>query len=369
MNAGLDERKAARGAERKAVTNPWAIAGTLVIFSGFIFVVPVFAILLPIVVVGMVVLYLVSQSNTKKAQNLARRKLGSGNPGAEISVGAGNASSFVLNDWGLVYVTPGSSPTEISWSEVSFVEEPETAVLSIHSRDRRVFSVDLCAERFFLVTRAICARIPGATNLDIDPLTGRSRLLKKLSMSPRSRSGKWGEMAVSEEGIQYSNVSMRWDEVESVVEDIIPARHREDYDPVWRLTFSAPGQSFTVTTLDLSDGRIVGYGAYDWVRAVTLERLQDRMKPDWARMIPTPWWRARREFDFCKETIRAAFALAMKKGKLHMIESNFQHMLTLVDTFTLEDDQSIKDFFLDYAALLSRTGRAEEAAAMEARSV
>jgi hypothetical protein len=360
----LEQRKAARAAEWKAITSPGAIAGGLAFFALLLFSVPVFVFLLPLAVGIMVVLYLVSNRSSRKAETLAKKRLGSAPPGEiHVSLSPGTADALVLNDWGVVYVKAGSRAIEVPWDEVSGVEEPEPAVLSFRRREGSPFCVDLSTERYFRATRAIHARIPDRTSLDVDPATGESNLLRKLRHAPREWKGRWGSFAVTTEGVEHTGRRMKWDEIRSVEESSTPG---DECEGVWTLTFRSHGQTLHIASSDLSDGRIPGYSAYDVVRAIALERLPGRVHLDGARMVPTPRGRAIREFEFCAETTKA-FALALKSGKYHVIEPEFRHMLALADTFSLDDSSMAQDLFLDYAELLRRTDRADEATRLEAR--
>src|SRR5881397_2244057 len=96
-------------------TDPWVIAGSLLAFSIILLAVPVFWVLLPPVLAVLVVLYIVSSGNRKKARALARNRLG---PGAsderEVEFSPGMSSALVLNDWGAVYTRFGRRAVELA---------------------------------------------------------------------------------------------------------------------------------------------------------------------------------------------------------------------------------------------------------------
>jgi hypothetical protein len=290
MTSEIQARRAARDAERKSKLSPGSIIGGLIAFGIILLAAPPLLLFLPFALIGLVILYKVGGKSARKSETLARSKPGAGALANEVSIGVGNASALVLNDWGIVWTTPGSKPIELAWSDVASVEEPLTAMLAFHSRTGHAFSVDLSAVPFLQVARKVSETIPHLAHLDLDPLTGESLLWERLRTSPREWSGRWGTFRVTTLDVRRNGVEIRWDEVTSVVED---AAETDEGPSTWGLTFNGLRASVRVTSHELDDDRPAGFTRYDWLRAAALERLPDRTSVDWRRPIPTPRERAR----------------------------------------------------------------------------
>src|SRR5205807_1932777 len=104
----------------------------------------------------------------------------------EIVESAGTATALALNDWGVVYVSPGKHPVEMAWSAINSVEETGIGVLAFRSSKSK-FEIDCSLGRYMLITETIYNKIPERTNFDIDPSTCKSRILAKLESTPRER--------------------------------------------------------------------------------------------------------------------------------------------------------------------------------------
>ena len=315
---------------------------------------------------GYVVWALVTGEKTKrKAQFLAAKHLGpSGTTKLNIVESVANVSTLVMNDWGVVFVREGKAPLEVSWNEITLVEEPQRALLRIQAGNQRQFDIDLTmASRYFLVTAAMSQKLPGRTDFDFNPQTGESYLLPKLFRQPRQWQGMWGHFIVDCQGVEYKGKRFSWDEITLVEEYTLGSSGSIDYQGEdTYLKFKANNNSFSVAAEHLEPG---GCGI---VKSIVQERLAGRTNFIDAGLTPRDM--AEGEFNFYRKLYQAPFSRGMREGNLKadFIEQNFfSRMLTLLDNFSLDGDK-VRVFFLDYAELLQSTGHVAEAKRMMTRA-
>lgn len=351
--------------ERTDWSNPWVIAVGLLPWVLLLFMVPVFWILLPPVLVFLVVMYVVFARSMKKARKLAGQRLA---PGAQseldVEFSPGMTAALVMNDWGIVFVRFARRSVELAWSDIDRVEEPAIAKLAIRAHGAVACEVDLSQDRYFLAIQFIHSKIPDKTDFDVDPLSGQSRLLTKIELTPMAWQGSWGKLVMTPAGIEHDAHAVSWQEIDSVQEVSHPGDESENW---WELKCSAGAASFVLKSSDFTDGRPLGNSDYDAVKAVLAERIPGKTSFD--RPAPVPFERAKEELRRCLDAYPAGFSLALKNGRFQFLESRFRHMLMLVDQFSLDRTLDVRPFFRDYAELLSRTNHLEEAARLHQRAM
>lgn len=294
---------------------------------------------------------------SRKAQALAKKHLNAGGK-SELQVieQVGDSSALVLNDWGVVFCSTGKRPVELSWNEISQVEEPQVKVLVVHGHNNRKFKLDLAvAKRFFLVTSSMFAKIPRVCDFDINSHTGESRLLSKLQASPRQWKGLWGHFVLSSEGIQLNDQKIHFDLLQSVEETVVDA----DPDPgimgkIWTLHFKSVNDSFSISNAKLEDG-------YQVLKRVVAEKCPDRVS--FVSNPQTPRDIAYEEFCLLQEIVSASQPL--KKRKPEVMEGYYKYMYFLLKTFKFKFYPQVRRFLDEYAALLRHLKRDAEARELE----
>ena len=346
-------------------TNPWVIASGTIGCGIILLAAPPLLFLLPIAVPILVVMYFISAGSTKKARSLARKHLGAGvTSGLEAEFSPGMSGALVMNDWGIVYVTLKRRPVELAWSDVRLVDEPDIAMLAFHTHDAVAFEADLSQDRYFKAIWAIHSKIPDRTRFDVDAVTGESNLLRKLQHAPLSWQGKWGSFVVTVEGVERDGNFMPWHDIGSVQETSYLGDETESY---WELAITSASKSFSLKSTDFSDGRQIGNSGYDTIKAILALRVAGKVVFD--RRAALPKNRAIDEFNRGRDAAQVALQLTLKSGKTAYLENHFGHMLALVDSLSLEGSVDTASFFRDYAELLKRAGRREEARKLEDRSI
>ena len=86
----------------------------------------------------------------------------------------------------------------------------------------------------------------------------------------------------------------------------------------------------------LRGDRPAGNTDYELIKAILDEFLPGKVV--FARHPPTPHTRAVDEFDREFAALRAATAIALDGGKTRHLETRFEHMQWLIDTFHLETE-------------------------------
>jgi hypothetical protein len=141
--------------------------------------------------------------------------------------------------------------------------------------------------------------------------------------------------------------------------------------PINRSLYSSRiNSSFEVPSDIVSrEKEIPRFTGFDLLKLIVREKLPS--KTDFRSPVLTPLRRAIEEFERSWEAAKGGFAFALKSGKFSKIENNyFKHILRLCDRFKLDETYPsiTRDFFHDYAQLLERTGRKDEAEEMLRRS-
>lgn len=341
------------------------IVGGLVLLVVVLLACPPLLLFLPFAIIGLVVLALFHAKGQSKARKLASKHLGSqGTSQLQVEFAPGLSSSLVMNDWGVVFDTPGKAPVELSWDEITLVDEPRVATLEFHSHKAPTFEADLSEERYFLAIRSIHSKIPNKIDFQCDPVSGATNLVRRLESRSYEWSGSWGHLVISRDGIEHSKAGrMGWYDIESVVE----REYQRDESPtLWELEFNARRNSFVLERRHFDDDRRVGHCGYDMIKAIVEQKIPG--KASFTLRPPMPTLRAEHEFDRENEITKVAISLALKSGKWAPLEERFRHMEWLVDTFKLERVCDTRTFFQDYAEMLSRTNRAEEGRRILARA-
>jgi hypothetical protein len=326
-------------------------------FVLFVVFFPFLAIFLPIVIPVMVVLYLMSDRALKNARKAADKRMLGNISKLDVQV-----SELVLNDWGMFYGAAGKPGMEISWDEITLVDEPQIAMLVFHTHTKRELRIDLSQDRYFDIIWAIQSKIPNRTDFQVDPVTGESRILSKIRSQPLELRGKYGHLLVSDDSISRNGIAIPWNEITSADER---SCSDEDVNISWSLTVRSDRSSFTLSSLDFLDGPQVWDTDYDLIKTIISLKIPNKISFD--RRLPTPQERAIEEFNRCQEAIKVGFTLALKSGKFTLPEQYFRHMHALVERFHLEGKVDTRTLYQDYAELLDRTNRPEEAAKMHAR--
>jgi hypothetical protein len=343
--------------ERPDYTGPDALLSAAIGFVLFVVCFPFLAIFLPIAIPVMVVLYLMSDRAIKKARSAADKRMLGNISKLDLEV-----SELVLNDWGVFLGAAGKPGMEISWQEITLVDEPQIAMLVFHTHTKRELRIDLSQDRYFEVIWAIHSKIPDRTDFQVDPVTSESRILAKIRKQPLELRGKYGHLIVSDEYISRNGIAIPWKEITAAEERSFSG---EDVNISWSVTVRSDRSSFTLKSLDFCDGPQVWDTDYDLIKTIISLKLPNKVSFD--RRLPTPQERAIEEYNRCQEAIKVGFTLALKSGKFTVPEKYFRHMHALVERFHLEGKVDTRTLYQDYAELLDRTNRPEEAAKMHER--
>jgi hypothetical protein len=363
-NNSIEERVRAEIASVKASISPANIAIGVVVFLALLCFAPFFLILLPFAIAGMAVLYWVGTRTESEAKNIAKERLGPDRKSdVNVAENIGIADALVLNDWGIVISSPGKKPVEIAWDKITLVEEPRMGTLLFHTIKGERVEVDLWLHRYLLLTEAINKKLPGKTDFDIDAATGESKILQKLATRPLEWKSKNLTFRVTEHGIKFSEIKIAWQDITSVVET---EQTVEDAPSVWYWEFAAGGALYEVDSAEICAANSATGCSGDQMKAIVAERIPDKTQFIWA--APTANDRAYQEFERCREATKAAFALALGNGNFdRAVEPMFQHMLNIVDRFSLDNKPHVQEFFMHYAELFKLTGRPEESERLLAR--
>ncbi|MDX2105529.1 MAG: hypothetical protein SFY67_03920 [Candidatus Melainabacteria bacterium] len=351
----LDVRK-----EIAEITKYPAVIAGLVVLGILMCMVPVFWILLPFVIVFLVILYKIGEKNNARALKIARKHTGGVACTLEILEDMELASSLVLNDWGIIYLPAGEEAIELAWSQIDSVDEIGLAMLEIKAGQKKL-KIDLSQRRYTLITEALDSMLKGKCHFLIDPVTGKSHQLEYLMKQPI----EWSKikLRVDNDGIKYNGNAMRWDEIESIVEEEV---HHRSSMPTLNLSISNGRQKFNLQSDVVSDETgLPGSSAYEHVKVVAKEKLGRKASFIVAAALPAK--RGLDEFMRMQDAYKAAYAIVLESGKYHVIEPRFSEMLRIVDKFDLANQICVQQFFHDYALLLERMGRDNEAQLLKRR--
>ena len=354
------------GPERRTdYTSLSTIVGALITYGIILIAVPPLLILSPLAIIALVILYKMSEGNERQAQALARKHLGATTKSKlDIVLSPGLYDGLALNDWGIVFVTPRKRPVELSWKDITSVDEPEVGKLAIEGRSG-AFRVDLQHNYFLRVAKAIQEAIPNRTSFLCDPLTGQSNLFTHLRRQPMSWRGRWGTLNLADSGIELGGKRLSWAQIESAAESLY-ADGENEANHFHELTVSGAGQSFVISSPWFCEPPQVDDTGYDVIKMALAEKIPGRTR--FVRRAPTAARRAEEEFEFGRETTAAALSVALENGRTTYVEPHFKHMLWLLDTFPIAGDIDARAFLSDYADLLERGGRHDEAKKLRGRA-
>lgn len=354
--------------QRVDYCKPGAIIGGFIFFAILLSMVPVFWILVPFAIIGMVALFFLGTNGLGKARKLAKQKLGPiGKTDLYAEFTPGITAALVMNDWGIVFAQTGKRPVQIPWDDITKVDEPGVAMLVFHSRSAPLLEVDFSQDKYFLAIQLLHGKLPGRTDFQVDPVTFKSVLLQKLEKAPYSFSGDWGTLTITSDGVEHSQGgTMSWSDIESVKE----VEYQGDEGPsMWDLTFNGRGgKSFVLERRGtLADDRQFGYSPYDMIRSIVDQKIPDRTYLAYRAFSPDQ--RAEHEFEMLYENTEAAMTVALQSGKWDSLEGNFAYCQFLEENFLLRNIKcDVKSFYLDYAELMSRTNRPAEAKRLMSRA-
>ena len=349
--------------ERTDYTKPSVIAGGLIAFAIIVGSNPVFIFLLPFALIAMAALYFFAEGNRKKAQRLAQRHLGAERQSTlNVDLTSRLSDAVVMNDWGVVCVQKRKRPVELAWSQIVSVDEPEIAVLRFRDAAGERFRIDLSQDRYFLAIWTLHGKIPDRIDFLVDPVTGRSTVLRKLEGPPLEWRGRWGSFAIGRDGVKYGSTQLQWHEIRQVEEVMISGDEANSH---WELTFVARGFSFTIRSTVFDDGRQIGNSGYDLIKSILSEQIGGNI--NFQRRAPAPRERAIEEFKRYQDAITAGLSLALKSRKFGYLEKYYSYMIALVNMFSLESAVDADSFFRDYSDLLAAMNRPDEAQDMRAR--
>jgi len=353
----LDIRK-----EIAEITKRPAVLIGLLVLCFLMCMVPVFFILIPFVIIFLVVLYKIGEGNNAKALKIARRHTGGVAGKLEINENMELASSMVLNDWGVIYVSAKNPPVEISWSEIESVDEVGLSMLELKAGPKNL-RIDLSQGRYMLITETLDTMLKGKCNFLIHPKTGESNLLEFLKRRPM----EWSEvkLRIDDTGIKYDGNEMSWDEMELIFEEQV---HHKSSMPTLNLSFSNGKKQFNLPSDLVSENTgLPGSSAYEYIKAVAREKI-DR-KASFLVPASLPRKRALDEIMRMHDACKAAYALSFENGNYHLVEPRFAEMLKIVDKFELSHETLVQHIFHDYSTLLQRMGRHAESQALKNRIV
>lgn len=352
--AKLDMRK-----EMAELRSKPTVIGGIIAFLIVLGCVPTFLILLPFVIVFLVILYKIAEGNNAKARAIADKHLGGRSTELDLLESVATASALVLNDWGIVYFTPGKAPIEWAWKEIDSIEETGIGVLRF-SNGRTNFEVNLSIHRYMLINEVLTEKLPAKTHFDVDVKTGKSKLLDRLKTEPR----RWpNNLILTNDGIEFNTRHLPWNDISSVRESVVSV---EDASDQLTLTFSSSKGSFDIPDYLVSrENELPRYTGYDLLGAIVAERLPN--KTNLSKPALTPAIRALHEFERCHEAMAAAYSLAAEKGNFQKLEPQYKYMLDLVDKFHLDHVTEVQKFFHDYAYMLQKLNRPDDAAKLQRR--
>jgi hypothetical protein len=346
--------------ERPDYLSPDKIISAVIVFALFCLFMPFLAIFIPVAIPILVVLYLMSDRTENRVKAAAKKRLHGNESKLEVQVG-----SLVLNDWGVFYGQASKSVTEMSWDEIQSAKEPEIGIVVLRSIKGATIRADLKQDRYFEVIWAVHSKIPNRCQFLIDPVSGEMTLLAQLRSNPIEFTGKWGHLNFTDQHLEHNGQIVLWSAVDSVSENYVSGDQNET-NPYWVLTIRSPRCSFELSSASFCDGPMLWETDYDLIKSVIYQKIPDRIS--YHRRIPTGRRRAKKEFERCYDVIKVAFTFALKTGKFNRPEQYFRHMTALVDKFNLEGAVDARTLFQDYAELLDRTNRHEEAEVMNARA-
>lgn len=334
-------------------TSVGTIIGAIIAFSIIVLAVPPFLFLLPFVLIGMVVLYMVADNSRQKALRIANSHVRSGESTVFADAAVGTADHVVVNDWGLVYVRARQQAIQIPWSGIDAVREPHLGVLQFDVGSKQ-YELDLSALGYFQIAEAVQAKIPERAVLLIDLPTGSSKLMNAISQTLFGWKKGNDRFVIDRDGVNFNDKRFRWDEISSVRESVT---YVDEAEPVRTLRFSNSGDSFDLDSRALNKRELLPrFTDYDLVRAVVAERVPSyKVSFDLESPPPIPHNRALWEFETLYEAYEAAFSLALKQGRLTYIARRFQHLMNLVEKYQL-DSAKVSRFREEYALLQERMG-------------
>lgn len=348
--------------ELAEITKKPAVLIGLLILCLLLFMVPVFLFLIPFVIIFLVILFKVGESNNAKALEIARRHTGGAQGKLEILEEMELSSSLVLNDWGVVYLPATKRAVEMAWNEIDSVNEIGLAMIEIKAGSKQL-KLDLSQRRYTLLSETLDSMLEGKCRFLVDPKTGESHQLEFLKEQPLD----WSQVKlyIDNNGIKYDGRAVRWDEIESIVEEQV---HHRSSMPTLNLSVSNGHEKFNVPSEQVSEGTgLPGSSAYEYLKLVANEKLG--RKASFIVPAALPKNRALDEFMRMQEVYKAAFALVLENGKFQVVEPRFSEMLRIADKFDLANQECVQHFFHDYALLLERMGRTGESEALRRRII
>lgn len=307
---------------------------------------PPLLLLAPFVIVGLVILFFVGQTNSHKARKLVRSHLRGQQSSFEMVQSTGNADAIALNDWGLVFVRAGRKPIHCAWHDIQKVHEAHLGVLHFYARHAD-FEIDFTQNRYFQIIEVLEKHIRDRLQLMIDPATGKSKFAEMLAAQPFEWKGRHGHFVISREGIRLDDKRLAWDEIDRVTELY---RQIDEEEPDRKLVFEGRGVRMVLDNKMVDkDNLLPRYTDFDLVRAIAKERIPHKVSL--YNEAPSPRERAFWEFQQMQEASEAAFSLALNSGKFDHVEAEFRKMRALVDKYSLHDEPAVKEF-LEHDTLL-----------------
>lgn len=348
--------------EFKEITSKPAIAVGLLFFLIFLCCVPAFLFLIIPVVVFLVIVYKIGEGTGAKAKKLARTHLPLGSSQLEIFESVGLASSIALNDWGIVFVSPDKPAVEMAWQEIASVSEVASAVL-LFKGEVKELRLDLSTSRYFMITEAVYNRLPDRVDFDIDPLSGQSKILQRLSCGPRVWAHKQKRLKLDDNGIEFDTQEMLWRDVTTVSETFVDGDEGPHYHS---LTFFSNKGKLEITVSNFpAQEDLDRQRNFDLLKQIVNERIPGRAQ--FTTGAPTPKDRALAEFMRSQDSAKGGLAFALKSGKFGPLDAIYKPMLSIVDKYNLDDHPSVQEFLQDYVVLLERTDRSPDSMRLKRR--
>ncbi|MBX9669089.1 MAG: hypothetical protein K2X93_15800 [Candidatus Obscuribacterales bacterium] len=348
--------------ELKEITSKPAIAVGLLLFLILLCTVPAFFFLLIPTVIFLVVLYKIGEGSTAKAKKIARSRLPVASSKLEVFESVGLASCVALNDWGIVFVSPNKPVVEMAWNEIASVAEVASSVL-LFKCEVKELPLDLSTSRYFLITDKVHEKLPGKVDFDVDPVSGQSKILQRLTVGPRVFVHNNKSLILDDNGIEFNGQQINWTDVNVVTETFVDG---DDGPAYHSLTFSSNTKKFEITQSkfpaedDLSKMR-----NFLLLKQIVGEKIP--AKTQFTSSALSMRDRAIDEFLRGREAAKVGLAFALKSGKFEPLKEWYEPMLSIADKYDLDDHPAVQDFIQDYVVYLERTDRSTEAQRMNRR--
>lgn len=306
---------------------------------------PVFLLLLIPAVIFLTVLYGAGKSASEIALKTSRSLVQGTKSQLEVCEPMALASALVMNDWGVVYASPGKRSAQISWDSIRRVRENELRRLYIEAEED--LEINLAVHRYTLVTETIQKKIPHKTDFLIDANTGESRVCKRLEQTPFIWKAR-KKLIIDANSITIEGKKLDWNAIR-VEEILIPGEFNEVPD-YCALNFFTANSNYEVSRVDIElEDEIPNYGRFELLKIIVSEKIPRLVS--FTSLPWTPQLLAIDELERSYESLKVGLQFAIANGKLEPMEEYCKPILRLIEKYKLEELEIAKEFMHNYALL------------------